>query len=250
MVAESGTSITAYNNLVQDIYYIRYMIKNGMGVTSDVNTFIAKVDNIVPTLELINKGRYEMDNTNNIIQNVNYGISGASYNCINMNENTEVTTINSINKIGLNNISCTITSNAGLTSIVNNEYKLSATFLATDAKIGLTSGAYRNNSSIIVPPGGIQYGPYLNASKGCYRVFYYGNNLNAYAQGYQVIAVYDGIAKVVNLLNLNYVSSDSNYYFELTQDVTKLETKIMNDNPSTTITIDSFRIYYQGETCP
>jgi hypothetical protein len=82
------------------------MIKSGAGITSDINTFVAKVDNIVPTLQLINKGSYELDNTSNIIQKANYGISGAVYKCTNKNGNTEVTTINSINKLGLNNISC------------------------------------------------------------------------------------------------------------------------------------------------
>lgn len=215
-------------------YYFRYFI-NSLGVTSNTYTYIAKVDDVVPEIS-IKEGTYEYG-TSQVIQSTSFGPSGGTVSCINQSLDSEiVTNVSELSAIGYHIIKCTSSGNNGKTSIKTGTIAIKRTMNTNDSNGNLYvtgSGSKDSSGNIVLSNGGVQYGPYTKAVQGCYRVFYFGNNMNAYPSGF---AAYDVNVAHFDIYDLNYVSSDANYYTKIPQNVSGLEF-VLTNNSTNQITI-------------
>ncbi|MBD9105770.1 hypothetical protein EGW03_04755 [bacterium] len=168
----------------------------------------------------------------------------------NTRSNATVTTYSSIQTLGVNSITCIATSSSNIVAsstsniIINSDVPLS--------NIYGTVNADRNETSLIIGKNGVQYGPYYQANKGCYYITYHGENLNTYIDGYQVSENETGYGNhYYNIKNLNYISTDANYFVYLDENTkyNGLETSLFNYG-NATIKIEKITIGYFGEICP
>lgn len=219
--------------------------KNNEGILSYELTNEQPADTTLPKISVYNGLAYISDSNN--VYTASDDESGIkSVTCVNTSRNNaSVTTYSSIGVLGPNVITCTATDNAGnknqATGTINIGLKSNATSLAA------INGAYRSGSSIFVPSGGTQYGPYIKANKGCYHVWYFGNNLNSCPQGY---SSYEHNSASFKISNLNYLSSDSNYFVYIPNDLNGAGLEVViNNYCSSTIRVDDYQIIYSGPTC-
>lgn len=207
---------------------------------------VINIDTITPNLSVSSVIR-TITSTENVYA-VTFGPSGGSVSCINKSRsNASVTTYASIGVLGPNTIECTATSNAGLSSTVSAVVTINGYYIGS--YLGTTGGAYKSGDSIYIPNGGLQFGPYAKANKGCYRVVYYGNNLNASPSGVSAIQHTPDIHYQVH--THNSVSNDMNYYIYISEDIdgTGLELYYQNSS-SSTVRVDRIEIWYVGsENC-
>ena len=226
--------------------YVKSVDKSGR--VSNTANFSVTV-RTTPILTMAASGGYEWSNTNNVYS-VDYGTSSGTVSCINTSRNNSgVTTFLSIGVLGPNTIRCTATSSTGKSVTASATYNISWT-VSMDV-LGAHNGAIKNGNQITIPKGGTQYGPYVPANAGCYRVWYDGSNLNACPQVYEAYDHYTYGNTDFSLLSLNYLSSNSNYYIKVDKSYNKLET-ILYNSCSTTITVTNLRISYVGpeSSCP
>ena len=196
----------------------------------------------------VSSGSYSMFNTSNVYSNTSDATSGVkSITCKETTRNKNITTYNSIGVIGPQNLSCTIEDNAGNSTTKTSSITTYFDNVGSYGGLGATNGAYKSGNSIYVPNDGIQFGPYVLANKGCYHVWYWGNNLNVYPQGY---AAYETSTGNFTISNLNYVSADSNYYVYIPSNLTGngLETYFRNMS-SSVVRVDRIQIAYSGSSC-
>ena len=205
------------------------------------------MDTTSPTITFTRTITTNQDTDN--IYSVTYGASGGSISCQNVTfNNNSVTTFASMKAIGTSTVKCTAVSNSGNVTVKSANITLTGVFNASDTWLGVTNGAYRNNGTIILPADTssgyhppFQYGPYLNVTPGCYHVFYFGNNLNASPSGYDVVQTISGVQQALPIYSLNYVSSDSNYNFKVTNNINNLELRLRNLS-SSVITITKITV--------
>ena len=186
------------------------------------------------------------------VYTVTFGPSSGTVSCVNTSRsNVDVTSFNSINTLGPNTIQCTAKSGAGLSTSASGTITINVA-LGPD-NVSVTGTAYKTETKVIAPPGGTQFGPYLQANKGCYHVVYYGNNLNTFPAGFQA---YERIAvesrQDYEIKQLNYLSSDANYFVYLPSNTSGsgLETVFNNYGGNSIVEITNILIQYYGETCP
>ena len=112
-----------------------------------------------------------------------------------------------------------------------------------------------DRANIILNNGGVQFGPYYNTNKGCYRVTYYGNNLNsnpALAIGnsgnlnYRAYTNSTGV--FYTLSNASYTSTQVSFKMSVPSDVNRVEISAYNLT-QTQVTISSAKIEYIGTSC-
>ena len=243
----TGSNFIPWNGF--NSHNVRFRAVNGLGIASDWTTVQhIHMDTTSPTITFPTTSTNNQ-NTNNIYS-VTYGASGGSISCQNVTfNNNSVTTFASMKALGTSTVKCTAVSNSGNVTTKSVDITLTGVFNASDTWLGVTNGAYRNNGTIILPADTssgyhppFQYGPYLNVTPGCYHVFYYGNNLNASPSGYDVVQTISGVQQALPIYSLNYVSSDSNYNFKVTNNINNLELRLRNLSSSvisvTKITVD------------
>ena len=214
------------------------------------NTFLlTNLDTNVPTIT-INSGTYDFWN-NNLLYNVEFGLSSGIVTCKNnTRSNATVTTYSSIQTLGVNSITCTATSNSNIIASSTNNIIINSTVPLSNI-YGL-GNANKNEEYLIIGNGGVQYGPYYQANKGCYYVTYNGENLNTYINGYQASENETNYGNhLYNLKYLNYISTDANYFVHLDENTkyNGLETVLYN-NGDELIKIKKITISYFGENCP
>ena len=245
IVATSGTNITDYNS-INGIYYFRYQSKYSNGFSSEITSFTAKVDTQTPVITM-NGGTYEFGITNSIAS-VSWGPSSGKLSCVDTSYNNQAMAVNySFEQLGHHIVSCTATSNAGKIATATDEFNVGWVLLSSNTHLSVTNGGYKDsNNNIILPQGGIQYGPYVYVLPGCYQVIYWGNNLHVYPSGY---VSYNTIGSVgtgtFTISNLNYLSSDSNYVVKIPSNSDAVEFKLTN-NSTYTITVTKISIQYKG----
>ena len=227
---------------------VRFRAVNGLGIASNwTASQHIHMDTTSPTITFTRTITTNQDTDN--IYSVTYGASGGSISCQNVTfNNNSVTTFASMKAIGTSTVKCTAVSNSGNVTVKSANITLTGIFNASDTWLGVTNGAYRNNGTIILPADTssgyhppFQYGPYLNVTPGCYHVFYFGNNLNASPSGYDVVQTISGVQQALPIYSLNYVSSDSNYNFKVTNNINNLELRLRNLS-SSVITITKITV--------
>ena len=197
---------------------------------------------------IINTGIFDISN-NNIIYTVNFGYSSGTVICINNTRNSIVTTYSQLS-LGLNSITCTATSGANKSTTVINNIIINSVVPLTN--IYVLGNGIKNNEYIALYNGSRQYGPYYQANKGCYYVTYFGENLNTNVDGYMVSEHEANYGNhYYNLINLNYISTDANYFVYINENTkyNGLETSLENSG-NETIIIKKITISYYGISCP
>ena len=241
----TGTWSAERNNTV----YIRAV--DNVGRVSGNATTTVRIDKTTPSLS-IRTGNYEMTSTTGIVSSVSYGASGGSVSCIDKSlSNKSVSNMNNLGYLGKHSISCTAKGNTGNTKTVTGTISIQRTY--TGSQLNYGGAAKISGTSLLLTPTtssnhGHQYGPYVAALAGRYRVWYYGNNLNTFATtdeqaassngGNRYFAYYNLGQSWLTIESLNYVSADSNYYITLGSNVTNLEINIVNYSKFWTTTID------------
>lgn len=244
----TGTWTTNMNNTV----YIR-AVDNAGNVSLQTTTSI-KIDKTAPTLSLVT-GSYDKTNSNTIVSSSQFGASGGNVSCVNASRsNSAVSKISDIATLGVNSITCTATSNSGMKTTKTSNITINAT-LTYGNGLNYTENSTLSGNNIILNNGGVQFGPYYNTNKGCYRVTYYGNNLNsnpALAIGnsgnlnYRAYTNPTGV--FYTLSNASYTSTQVSFKMSVPSDVNIVEISAYNLT-QTQVTISSAKIEYIGTSC-
>ena len=228
--------------------YVFFRAISNSGLTSSAsNSIHLKIDTVIPTVTFTKTA--ENINSTALVYSTTYGQSGGSTSCINAsNNNKTVTTFNSIGILGPSTITCTAKSNAGLSATITSNITINGTFQAGN-KLYSLSPAYQSGTSIIIPNGGTQYGPYMPVKKGCYIVSIHGTNLDKCPSCYHVYES-NSTGVISEPQTLNYINTNATYYVIASQNTSGsgLETVIIN-NSNYQITVDSIEIVYRGSSC-
>ncbi len=233
------------NNLIIN----NYTYENNVLTIPNISGNTVIRDSTTPTI-VVNEGKYHLDHKE-LVYTATFGKAGGNVSCINTSDNSKaVTSYMSISALGPNQINCTAIGNNNTSAtdtgtIIMESNNITAT--STPFHLYATGNASVSGSSVIVSNGGIQYGPYISMQKGCYVVTYWGNNLNKYPAGYN--ATLNNGQEHLSLINLNYLSSDSNYRVYIPSYSNNFEVTI-NNAKNDVITVDKLLIGYLGETCP
>lgn len=227
---------------------IYFRVCDVAGNCSSVARSMIMIDTSVPTIN-INTGTHDLKSTGKVY-NVTFGSSGGSVRCYNVtNGNSSVTTYNSINMLGRHEIRCEAHGNNGSVKTASGYIVINYNGFTANSpyyKLSATGSAFISGDKVILYQGGTQYGPYVKIGKGCYHVWYYGRNLNAYPQGYDAVSELG--TRNFTIKRFNYLSSDSNYYVYIPGTITNFETRIINNFP-TTIEVHSINITYDSTSC-
>ena len=121
--------------------------------------------------------------------------------------------------------------------------------------LNYTENSTLSGNNIILNNGGVQFGPYYNTNKGCYRVTYYGNNLNSNPaldngkSGYLNYRAYTNSTGVFyTLSNPSFASTQVSFNMTIPSDVNRVEISAYNLT-QTQVTISSAKIEYIGTSC-
>ena len=142
--------------------------------------------------------------------------------------------------LGLNNVTCTATNSLGVTSSSTGDIILNQKFKFSDKTSNFSLYGSQNLND------DVQYGPYKRATKGNYKITYYGNGFGANNQTLQAYQnVNPGIEFMIT--NLSYDSKELSYNIYVDNNLTGsgLEVKLRALN---NITIDSIKIEYINAT--
>ena len=108
-----------------------------------------------------------------------------------------------------------------------------------------TNGAYFSGGDIIIPKGGVQYGPYTSYNAGCYYVLIEGDNLE---QTTPDVAFGNGDSShQYALQNLIKTKTHIAYYTKMTNYQSDIQFRIWN-NKETVASVHSIQIFY-GDEC-
>lgn len=244
----TGTWSTNMNNTV----YIR-AVDNAGNVSLQTTTNI-KIDKVSPTLNVVS-GSYDKSNSTAIISSNQFGASGGTVYCINTSRsNAAVSKISDIATLGVNSITCTATSNSGMKTTKTSNIIINTT-LTYGNGLNYTENSTLSGNNIILNNGGVQFGPYYNTNKGCYRVTYYGNNLNSNPaldngkSGYLNYRAYTNSTGVFyTLSNPSFASTQVSFNMTIPSDVNRVEISAYNLT-QTQVTISSAKIEYIGTSC-
>ena len=228
--------------------YVFFRAISNSGLTSGAsNSVHLKIDTVIPNSSFTKTA--ENINSTALVYSTTYGQSGGSTSCINTsNNNKTVTTFNSIGILGPSTITCTAKSNAGLGASSTSNITINGTFQAGN-KLYSLSPAYQSGTSIIIPNGGTQYGPYMPLKKGCYIVSIHGTNLDKCPSCYHVYES-NSTGVISDPKNLNYRDINATYYVMASQNTSGsgVEAVIIN-NSNYQITVDSIEIVYVASSC-
>ena len=231
-----------FNSERNELVYFRACDKAG-NCSESSSTYI-RIDKTTPSISINTKAFY---NQNLSIYSVSYGKSGGATTCINQSDgNKTVSNVNNLGSLGSHKITCTATSNSGMKATATTNLVINGMF-SYGTGLSFISPAYASGSSIIIPQGGIQYGPYIPVLPGCYQIWYNGNALNASKDVYKAYSG-AGAGPHYSLINQNYISENSNYYLQFNSSVSDLETTIYN-NTASIITVRDVNIWYIGTSC-
>lgn len=225
-----------------------FSVTDSAGNVGECSVNVTKVDNIKPTVS-VKAGAVEISN-GSAVYSATFGASGGKTICVNTSRsNASVSTYKSINALGVNNIKCTATSNAGLSASASGNITVNWSTIPL-ANLSVTSPGTKTSTQINLPKGAVQYGPYVQINKGCYMVWYFGTYL--YASGaalYSASQNSPGIA--YTLYQQNYIHENANYRVYVPANTTGsgIEFKTYNTNASLTVTITRISVTYQGTSC-
>ncbi len=247
----TSNSVTVSND---GTYYLFYRTVSNYNVKSDWTAYqTVKIDKKTPVLTMKAAGQYEMSDGSNIASTT-FGVSGGTTSCVNVtNNSSSVTTFQDIKGFGNYAVKCTATGNNGESVTDSKTYAMGGTL---NANYGLSCGVIndladrcdRDGTSWIVYYNDTQYGPYFQATEGCYKVVYSGSGLNNSDVIYQSYQHKPYIAYA--LLSLNKTSSVVSYYVKASEftNGTGIEFVLINQG-TTAVRVDSVKIQSVG-TCP
>ena len=205
------------------------------------STQVTKIDTEKPTIS-INSGTKVVDEdtvATDKIYTATFGPSSGTVNCINNTTGDNVTKYDDL-YLGLNNVTCTATNSLGVTSSSTGDIILNQKFKFSDKTSNFSLYGSQNLND------DVQYGPYKRATKGNYKITYYGNGFGANNQTLQAYQnVNPGIEFMIT--NLSYDSKELSYNIYVDNNLTGsgLEVKLRALN---NITIDSIKIEYINAT--
>ena len=109
------------------------------------------------------------------------------------------------------------------------------------------NGATKNGNSITLPPdtNATQFGPYISLDAGCYRIIYYGKNLNNKDLNFKS---YDSNL-VFPLLSLEKSNHIASYYINSVSDLDRVEFVVSNNSTTVESQLDKVMLY-KSNKCP
>ena len=261
-----GKNYSANNtlNITENKDYTGY-IKDTKGNVKTCSVTVDKIDGVTPTLTMLS-GTYDKNDTNKIAT-ATFGGTGGNVSCKNTSRgNNPVTTINNINALGPNTITCTATGTNGKSVTKTSTITLQHIFTPGDglmvnngAEIITTTACITNGScnAIIMEGKGTQFGPYVSVNKGCYNIIYQGINVHADAStdGNKSAVLYysaytwaTGISYPI--LNLTTSQNQTSYYLYFDKNIDGLEFITTNKMALMIVFVEKVWMNYVGPTCP
>lgn len=242
------------NLVIQDegTSYVYYRTVSNTGKKSAWSGWrVVNIDRQTPVLAMGEASSYDMSDTTPIAS-ATFGPGGGSTKCVNSTTGStaNVTTFKDIKGFGKYTISCTATGNNGETASLSKTYAMGGTLNASfglSCKNNAGSICVKNGTSWTVSPHYIQFGPYLQAIKGCYKVTYSGSGFHTT----QSFEAYQNAPKIsYKLLSFNITSTKVIYYVDVAQTTTGSGIEFVLRNNSTTTAIVSSIKVESVNTCP
>ncbi len=247
----TGTTTGNVTVSVEGTKYIFYRTVSNLGKKSAWSNYrITKVDKATPTITMLAAGSYDMSDSRDIATST-FGAGGGKTSCTNTTlGGSAFTKMSSINAFGKQTIKCTATGNNGKSASKTVTYTMYALMnganmsCKTDA---MTGNCTKSGTSLIVPAGYIQFGPYKKASKGCYKVTYDGSG---FANNISYEAYQNNPAIGYTVLSKSVTSNRVTYYFKLDADATGSGIEVVIRNyTSGNVTIKTIKVE-PVSTCP
>ncbi|MCI8394199.1 MAG: hypothetical protein HFH86_01780 [Bacilli bacterium] len=234
---------------VQYVYF-RTVSKTGK-VSSWSNQAEYKVDTKVPVLTMLASGKYEIESEEQIAT-ATFGGSGGSVVCKNGSfGNQSVTTFKAFKVLGTYDYTCVATGQNGKKAELTRTYQIEGTFFPKNGAIktkpdnpSYTPGA----ETIVLPPSNVQFGPYIPAKEGCYKVVYTGTGFQTECIN---VKIYQNSPRIdYERLSLQSTNTSLQYYFQVTPDnvPTSLEF-FLGNNCDTNMEIQSVHVS-KIDKCP
>jgi len=250
----TGTTTSNVTISIEGTHYVFYRTVSNTGKKSSWSGYrITNIDKQTPILAMREAGNYEMSSTATIVSSATFGVGGGKTECVNVTtgSNTNIITFQNIKGFGKYEIKCTATGNNGKTATLSKIYAMGGVLNASyglrckDASSG--AACTKSGTSWKVPAGGIQFGPYFQAIKGCYKVTYSGSGFNT-SQDFRSYQNQPSIAYTI--LSKNITSANVTYYVNIAANTTGSGIEFVLRNDSTTaVTINSVKIE-SVSTCP
>ena len=153
-------------------------------ITNNTVCTLTYTDQTTPTVSVIS-GHYDYyDNSTYVHTNVSFGGSGGSVSCVNQsNGNAAVNTVKSLGALGRNTVKCVATGNNGKTKEATGTiYVDIIKMTGNNMQRTTTCGSYTSGTNLVLKAkcsAGYdwQYGPYVPARAGTYKVTYSLTNI-------------------------------------------------------------------------
>ncbi len=150
-------------------------------ITNNTVCTLTYTDQTTPTISVIS-GHYDYYATTSLYS-ASFGVTGGTVSCVNQsNNNAAVSKVIDLGAIGRNAVTCTATGANGKTKSATQTIYVDLLRTGSQMNYTTTCGSYISGSSLYIQPkcsAGYdwQYGPYVKARAGSYKVTYYGYNV-------------------------------------------------------------------------